>query len=193
MSVKKNTVEQKLKAELNALKTRLKAKQKAKDKANALIDKLRAAADDAAQKYEDLDSDCYSLQDKIEVVESDLEEYDIMAPKTGKFICYKKVKTTGDSFAVAKLEVPAKALRRQNSGEKKFRVSTAKVLSITCIGTNKKLKAARSVGYCASAEQHAMTYTVGKVVTPNGFDTSHVQCSQGIHVLMKEQDARNYS
>lgn len=110
----------------------------------------------------------------------------LACPEEGEFTAYKKVLLKTDKYGIAKLLVPAKALR-SSATTRKCRVSEAKVLSITSLDGHTRYKSAQSPHY------HAFMYHVGETVIPDQFNLDRWnECSNGIHCFITRIDAVNY-
>ena len=110
----------------------------------------------------------------------------LACPEEGEFTAYKKVLLTKDKYGIAKLLVPAHALR-SSATSRKCRVSEAKVISITSLDGYTRYKSAQSPHY------HSFVYNVGETVKPDRFNRDRWnECSNGIHCFIARIDAVNY-
>lgn len=115
----------------------------------------------------------------------------LACPEEGEFTAYKKVLLDTDKYGnrkygIAKLLVPAKALR-SSATSRKCRVSEAKVISITSLDGHTRYKSAQSPHY------HSFVYNVGETVKPDSFNHDRWnECSNGIHCFITSIDAVNY-
>ena len=106
-------------------------------------------------------------------------------PESGSFIGWKKVRYEDYEYLV-KLEIPEDA-ERSSATTNKCRCSKAKVLEITNINTDKKVKQVTNSNYAECV------YRVGEMAYPDYFDTNRWdECSHGIHFFMDKQDALKY-
>jgi hypothetical protein len=202
----KSQIEKEIKEKIKAAKAARKAKQKEADKARAKadtmqdkIDALRSAKDDLECDVSNLEDEIYDLDQELDAAGNGLDDLDIYAPYTGSFTCYKKavvdaVKGAPEERVVVELFVPAKSARRQELGKSKLRVSSAKVVAIFDVDGNpvKHTSAKSLMPHTNTKDKARITYAVGQTVKSDKFDRTNTQCSHGIHVYMKQEDAQNH-
>ena len=96
----------------------------------------------------------------------------------GAFTAYKKV---GDGVVLTLL-IPADAARTGSLVGKKCRADRAKVVSSSVEGETFR-----------SLYDHSFTYKVGEMVTEPGYDgDTRVECTDGVHFFMTQEEAKAY-
>ena len=97
----------------------------------------------------------------------------------GAFTAYKKVR----DGVVLTLLIPADAKRTGSLVGRKCRADRAKVVSASVEGETFR-----------SLYDHSFTYKVGEMVTEPGYDGDiRVECTDGIHFFMTQEEAENYT
>ena len=96
----------------------------------------------------------------------------------GAFTAYKKVR----GGVVLTLLIPADAARTGSLVGKKCRADRAKVVSASVEGETFR-----------SLYDHSFTYKVGEMVTEPGYDgDTRVECTDGVHFFMTQEEAKAY-
>lgn len=107
--------------------------------------------------------------------------YNLACPEKGSFIAYKKT-----NRCIVELLIPEDA-KRSSATTSKCRCDKAKVLEITNINTNEKVRET-----CSFYDVNFI-YKVGEIVSVDNFDEDRWnECSTGIHFFMNKENALNY-
>ena len=118
-----------------------------------------------------------------------------------KLVGYKKVrvrnkKTNNSETYILELEIPADAGRTFPSGpDDKGRAQFARVRKAWRVqGQSLRLvRGKRTFRHIGFYDASSITYVVGKIVRPNGYDNSDAACGKGINFFLSKTRAKRYN